>query len=714
MLCNVHLYHMQGKERELISMGLIGYREGETLLALRNKLESTQYFSSSFQFWDSRLSSPVHIKLEGLIFIEDLEGKVIVFETKDLNAIVQHVAGNVLPPAAVLDTNRELVVACDHPVDYNEPEEIVVNSSVASSEPSVVGDDSLDGKALFLSKKMSAAAETAWKDQADKCEDKVAIQNINYRNKHIGCEKHLVNWRKRKNIPISDGVKPTTCAEIDHRAETDAAVMIVKKVNEEESGEKKPFLVEGDVEREPCYSWIFRVRCVFCGKKFELVPMKRNLEHNLREHLSCEHHRSNVERDMHDVSQGPVRSGGKGRPRKSDPRDMKKQRSIDSFFGGARSTASSSLPSSNECITGDEVNEGRVSEDLTLLCWGYWFTVVEYGGKTYPVKSLLHDQTKGCTWFCEPYLVGKVYNPSEDRVESISGCFRHDNCARLSMLGGGFKDLCCSKCFGLTKTMSFKLRCTQEDTSLIKRGSRDNTLRIRLDYLTIPELRAQAQSRAKARRKDKLELFSLRKRICALMTQKCSLTEMVSEAVNRKDVLSFLRNICHAHRSGAFGGKEALWDFLKDVGQNLNRKAKGRRYSKATEAIMQALFQFGGRQLVNFQEVGNILKAAKQFHGIDGDVPVLFAEDETRVKPRIRWEPRRDTLIGFCGGREDHVCKFGLEIEVGNGESGYFKIVDSFEQNIQGPSLGHASDGDSRRRKLMVEDYLTQKVTNCL
>ncbi|KAL3699052.1 hypothetical protein R1sor_017074 [Riccia sorocarpa] len=195
--------------------------------------------------------------------------------------------------------------------------------------------------------------------KADKCEDKVAIQNlfINYRNKHIGCEKHLVNWRKRMNIPVPVCKEPVASTEVDHMAETNAGVLIVQKVNEDESGEKKPFVVEGDVEREPCYSWIFRVRCMFCGKKFELVPTKRNLEHNLREHLSCEHHRQNVEQDSLDLSQGPVRTGTKGRPRKSDPRDMKRQRSIKSFFGGTSSISSSCLPSPSQCISGDEVED---------------------------------------------------------------------------------------------------------------------------------------------------------------------------------------------------------------------------------------------------------------------------------------------------------------------------------------------------------------------
>ncbi|KAL3699053.1 hypothetical protein R1sor_017075 [Riccia sorocarpa] len=61
-----------------------------------------------------------------------------------------------------------------------------------------------------------------------------------------------------------------------------------------------------------------------------------------------------------------------------------------------------------------------------------------------------------------------------------------------------------------------------------------------------------------------------------------------------------------------------------------------------------------GLQFGNFQEVVNILKSAKEIHGIVGDVFVIFAEDETRVKPRI-------------------------------------------------------SDGDTRRRKIMLEDYLSRE-----
>ncbi|KAL3696832.1 hypothetical protein R1sor_010908 [Riccia sorocarpa] len=128
-----------------------------------------------------------------------------------------------------------------------------------------------------------------------------------------------------------------------------------------------------------------------------------------------------------------------------------------------------------------------------------------------------------------------------------------------------------------------------------------------------------------------------------------------------------------------------------------------------------------------------------------------------RIFPR--WESRRDTLIGFCGQKDAHTCHLGLEVAVGSGEDVYSHIVDSFGTNVMGsyarvvtvnplheklpklivfasitcssfvaswvlehwqlmkrewdvhcratvgPVIGHASDGDSKRRKLMLVDY---------
>ncbi|KAL3685466.1 hypothetical protein R1sor_003488 [Riccia sorocarpa] len=193
-----------------------------------------------------------------------------------------------------------------------------------------------------------------------------------------------------------------------------------------------------------------------------------------------------------------------------------------------------------------------------------------------------------------------------------------------------------------------------------------------------------------------------------------------------------------------------------------------------------------GVQSQNFARVSKILAGSKRYYGIDGDVPVILAEDETRIKPRerkfkhnggktgiltfesvlncmcSRWESRRDTLTGFCGVKDAHTCRLGPEVTVGSGEEGYSRIVDSFETNVigsyarviivnplheklprlivstsvtcnsfnvdwvrehwdrmsseweqhcrlvVGPIVGYASDGDSRRRKLMLADYVSE------
>ncbi|KAL2629953.1 hypothetical protein R1flu_014639 [Riccia fluitans] len=428
---NIHLYHLRGNEQSMISMGLIGFKEGDTLLSLRQKLEGIKIFESAFQFWDSRLGSPVHTKLKALIFVEDLEGKVVLFEMKDSEE------SNLVLVGPRVET--ELPIIGTQPVEknviYKEQNEGIVDVLIRSSEPSITDDDRLEGKALFLSKRMSHATETAWQEQVerliiwqqkenkvdhewrvrtwdegeyavgvseclecrcffgrlDRGKEKAPIQNvfINYCNKHIGCEKHVANWRRRRNLPLNVGKKKTPEPQVNHCAETDAACAIVEKVNGEELSQKKPFVVEGDVKCEPCYSWIFKVRCVYCGSKFELVPSKRNLEHNLREHLSSEKHRENVEFQLCSTSHGLVRFGAKGQPKKFDPKDLKRQRCIDSFFVGGQSSGSVSNPSSTEDY---EKAPGEVHSDLLLLCWGFWFiSIAVYGGNVYDVKPFLDD-----------------------------------------------------------------------------------------------------------------------------------------------------------------------------------------------------------------------------------------------------------------------------------------------------------------------------------
>jgi hypothetical protein len=129
------------------------------------------------------------------------------------------------------------------------------------------------------------------------------------------------------------------------------------------------------------------------------------------------------------------------------------------------------------------------------------------------------------------------------------------------------------------------------------------------------------------------------------------------------------------------------------------------------------------------------------------------------VKSRIAWESQTDSLVGFCGAKESHVCVACFKPEVGDGQVGYNNVTDAFRNDKigsfarvivvnplhdklprpvlvvsctcncfdsswvrsqwrtidalwkdncledVGPIIGHASDGDSRRRQLMLQDY---------
>ena len=186
--------------------------------------------------------------------------------------------------------------------------------------------------------------------------------------------------------------------------------------------------------------------------------------------------------------------------------------------------------------------------------------------------------------------------------------------------------------------------------------------------------------------------------------------ESARNALSDNNLIKFCNINISAHRIGAFGGKEGLWDFMKDVAANLNRKNSRNCYSENTRCFSQAMRIYGGRCLCDlfsfnfagpsydsiqgesrkgamfilgehidiFKSIASIYVEAKAAHGISGPIPVILAEDETKNKGRISWEARRDTMLGFCGPQDNHSCITDYKPTIGVGEIGYNKMVDSF------------------------------------
>lgn len=128
------------------------------------------------------------------------------------------------------------------------------------------------------------------------------------------------------------------------------------------------------------------------------------------------------------------------------------------------------------------------------------------------------------------------------------------------------------------------------------------------------------------------------------------------------NVLKFCINIIAAHCSGAFGGRPALWDFMKDVARNLNRKKTGYQFSTNSKSFAQAMKIYGGRRMVDlfslnfvgptlstvkkdnrngvqfvpgehasiFKYVAEIYREAKATHRIIGPILVIIARIEQK------------------------------------------------------------------------------------
>jgi hypothetical protein len=77
-----------------------------------------------------------------------------------------------------------------------------------------------------------------------------------------------------------------------------------------------------------------------------------------------------------------------------------------------------------------------------------------------------------------------------------------------------------------------------------------------------------------------------------------------------------------------------------------------------------------GKHRFIFKAIADIYKATMEVHEIEGPIPIILAKDKTKVKQQIAWEPKFDTLAGFCSHREDHVCISDYEPLVGVGDDG--------------------------------------------
>ncbi|CAM6127583.1 unnamed protein product [Calypogeia fissa] len=503
------------------------------------------------------------------------------------------------------------------------------------------------------------------KDKMDKASIKSCFTN--FRHHHMQSAKHMGAMAKNRGETVTSAeVKRQARAAQEHsKCVLDEHIAIVDEINSAQSqlNGSCPFEIRGDTLAEDVELSKFKVFCNVCFEHMILVPRQKNLQSNLESHVNSKKHLGLLRERQRPPTSEPVLTGKAGRPR-NDSRDNKQPR-IEKYLTNSESGGGSSSRAS----TLMKRQGGEDPHPHPLLCWGLWRESYSYGSEKRLVKDILYDQFKiDGVWYAEPLVEAEVWSVQDQKTCVISGLFRHKNCSRVSVLGGGFTDLTCEHCYNIRKEADFRLKVFREVQAIEKRGNRGTGNGRRLTHLTIPEVQVQASAYRIAQSKAKRKERQLRHRILMLQKRDPKLRDMCVDSANKADQLRFCQNVLLCHKGGAFGGRETLWDLLRDIVANLTRSGKGCRWRPGTKVLMQTLYQFGGRRVINclslnaigpslntlqkdrrsmivfragihvdqFKFIAEVYSTVKARLGISGPVPCYLAEDETCVKKTIK------------------------------------------------------------------------------
>jgi hypothetical protein len=160
--------------------------------------------------------------------------------------------------------------------------------------------------------------------------------------------------------------------------------------------------------------------------------------------------------------------------------------------------------------------------------------------------------------------------------------------------GFGFFNFVCYVCSTISLENDLKRKVLREERNLDKRGTRSTGGGRRIGYLQISEFAKHNRELSRKLKYEKFLHLAARARIVQRKVKRPTLRELAREVSSKHNVTKFCTSIINAHRSGAFGGKPALWDFLSDVAQNLNRDARGSRYSESTKCLGEVMKVYRG------------------------------------------------------------------------------------------------------------------------
>jgi len=107
------------------------------------------------------------------------------------------------------------------------------------------------------------------------------------------------------------------------------------------------------------------------------------------------------------------------------------------------------------------------------------------------------------------------------------------------------------------------MRIQREEVAVTKKGHQSIVVGIKLGYLFAYEVNKYTRSLSKKLRLETLHNWHARTRIAQLKARRPTLRESAMDAFADNNLIKFCNNIINAHRIGAFGRKQALWNFMR-------------------------------------------------------------------------------------------------------------------------------------------------------
>ena len=336
---------------------------------------------------------------------------------------------------------------------------------------------------------------------------------------------------------------------------------------------------------------------------------------------------------------------------------------------------------------------------------------------TLPCKILISDTHCGIdngekSWFSEPHHEYKHVS-SDGLVKNYVGTYRSPRCLKAGYGTTISLNGMCDLCHKIPHLKSLRERLIRRSNANAEEGERDLS-GIRNVYLNETEKVAKLRAQQEKLDSHESQIFLLTRENLRMKLRARTLRQKLAEYAKQGSVKSICAQLDKAAQLGLLEDEIVLKELLQSTAANFHKKANGKRYKASVQEFYEVIMCWGGPRLASFiainlfgPEIHSLYRWRKKKKielelGLQeknfavlasvyseamkkiaaSEVPVECSEDETAIIQEVTYHQENDILLGFCGTNGDnHVCSDRFCVEVGEGEPGYERVINAFNEN---------------------------------